>query len=184
MKKFVLSIGCILSLLLPLAQAESPKEEELRVKLPPVVIVGEETLKAEALGRVPLPTLITTVHRERPPLEVGELGREAEKTLERPSPTVRSPGCAYSTAVTATVAQVIKGIAVLAVLSFLANLINLRASSWMLGKFWTWGVIAFIILFQSELKQALSSAPRLRLAFTLLAPGEPTGKGARPACRP
>ncbi len=35
-----------------------------------------------------------------------------------------------------------------------------------------------------ELKQALSSAPRLRLAFTLLAPGEPTGKGARPACRP
>jgi len=109
-KKFVLSIGCILSLLLPLAQAESPKEEELRVKLPPVVIVGEETLKAEALGRVPLPTLITTVHRERPPLEVGELGKEAEKTLERPSPTVRSPGCAYSTAVTATVAQVIKGI--------------------------------------------------------------------------
>ncbi|RKY00228.1 TIGR00159 family protein [Candidatus Poribacteria bacterium] len=53
-------------------------------------------------------------------------------------------------------AQVIKGIAVLALLSFLANLINLRASSWMLGKFWTWGVIAFIILFQSELKQALS----------------------------
>ena len=52
-------------------------------------------------------------------------------------------------------AQVIKGIAVLALLSFLANLINLRASSWMLGKFWTWGVIAFIILFQSELKQAL-----------------------------
>lgn len=53
-------------------------------------------------------------------------------------------------------AQVIKGIAVLAILSFLANLINLKASSWMLGKLWTWGAVAFIILFQSELKQALS----------------------------
>ena len=94
---------------LPLVRAESP-EEKLKVKLPPVVIVGEETLRAEALGRIPLPTLITTVQRETPPLEVVELGREAERVMERPSPTVRSPGCAYSTALGTSVARVIEGI--------------------------------------------------------------------------
>ena len=62
-------------------------------------------------------------------------------------------------------AQAIKGIAVLAIISFLANLIHLRAASWLLGKFWTWGVIAFIILFQSELKGALS---RLGQRWTIL----------------
>lgn len=62
-------------------------------------------------------------------------------------------------------AQAIKGIAILAIISFLANLIHLRAASWLLGKFWTWGVVAFIILFQSELKSALS---RLGQRWTVL----------------
>lgn len=52
--------------------------------------------------------------------------------------------------------QALRGLAILIVISFLAQLADLHTVEWLLSMFWTWGVIAFIILFQAELKQWLA----------------------------
>jgi len=52
--------------------------------------------------------------------------------------------------------QALKGIAILIVISAVAALAKLETLSWLLQKFWTWGVVAFIILFAPELKSALA----------------------------
>ena len=52
--------------------------------------------------------------------------------------------------------QVLKGVAVLIIISAVAALAKLETLGWLLQKFWTWGVVAFIILFAPELKSALA----------------------------
>ncbi len=52
--------------------------------------------------------------------------------------------------------QALRGIAILIVISAVASLAKLETLSWLLQKFWTWGVVAFIILFAPELKSALA----------------------------
>jgi diadenylate cyclase len=52
--------------------------------------------------------------------------------------------------------QALKGIAILIVISAVAALAKLETLGWLLQKFWTWGVVAFIILFAPELKSALA----------------------------
>lgn len=52
--------------------------------------------------------------------------------------------------------QALRGLAILITISFLSQLSQLHTVEWLLSRFWTWGVIAFIILFQPELKQWLA----------------------------
>jgi len=52
--------------------------------------------------------------------------------------------------------QALKGIGVLIVISTVAYFGELRTLDWLLRKFWTWGVVAFIIIFAPELKRALA----------------------------
>jgi diadenylate cyclase len=52
--------------------------------------------------------------------------------------------------------QALKGIAVLIIISAVAALAKFETLGWLLQKFWTWGVVAFIILFAPELKSALA----------------------------
>ena len=52
--------------------------------------------------------------------------------------------------------QALKGIAILIIISAVAALAKLETLGWLLQKFWTWGVVAFIILFAPELKSALA----------------------------
>ncbi|MGB9595906.1 MAG: diadenylate cyclase CdaA [Candidatus Poribacteria bacterium] len=56
--------------------------------------------------------------------------------------------------------QALKGIAILIVVSAIASLAKFETLSWLLQRFWTWGVVAFIILFAPELKSALAQMGR------------------------
>ncbi len=85
-------------------------EAKLKVKLPPLLFVGEETLKAELKGKVSLPSFLPPVQRQRPTLRVVDVDRGLADVIERPSPRPKSPGCAYSTAVGASVARILKGV--------------------------------------------------------------------------
>lgn len=52
--------------------------------------------------------------------------------------------------------QALKGIGILMAISAIAALAKLRTLDWLLQKFWTWGVVVFIILFAPELKSVLA----------------------------
>lgn len=52
--------------------------------------------------------------------------------------------------------QALKGIAILIVITALSALAKLETLNWLLQRFWTWGVVAFVILFAPELKAALA----------------------------
>ncbi|MGQ9608306.1 MAG: diadenylate cyclase CdaA [bacterium] len=52
--------------------------------------------------------------------------------------------------------QALKGIGILMAISVIAALAKLRTLDWLLQKFWTWGVVVFIILFAPELKSVLA----------------------------
>ena len=52
--------------------------------------------------------------------------------------------------------QALKGLAILVAISALASFGRLHTLDWLLRKFWTWGAVAFIILFAPELKSALA----------------------------
>lgn len=57
--------------------------------------------------------------------------------------------------------QALKGLGILLAVSSIAYFGELRTLDWLLRKFWTWGVVAFIILFASELKGALARVGRI-----------------------
>ena len=60
-------------------------------------------------------------------------------------------------------AQVIRGLIVLAGLTFLATqVLHLPALGWLLHKFWLAGAVAFVVIFQPELRAAIAAlgAPR------------------------
>ncbi len=52
--------------------------------------------------------------------------------------------------------QALKGIAILIVVTAISALARLETLNWLLQRFWTWGVVAFVILFAPELKAALA----------------------------
>ncbi|HGJ65924.1 TPA: TIGR00159 family protein [bacterium] len=52
--------------------------------------------------------------------------------------------------------QALKGIAILIVITAISALARLETLNWLLQRFWTWGVVAFVILFAPELKSALA----------------------------
>ncbi len=56
--------------------------------------------------------------------------------------------------------QAIKGLGILIAISSIASFGNLQTLDWLLRKFWTWGAIAFIIIFAPELKRALARMGR------------------------
>lgn len=56
--------------------------------------------------------------------------------------------------------QALKGLGILIAISSIAYFGELRTLDWLLRKFWTWGVVAFLILFAPELKRALASMGR------------------------
>lgn len=85
-------------------------EAKLDVKLPPLLLVGKETLKAEFKGEISLPAFLPPVERERPPLKLVEIEQGLVDVVERPSPQPQSPGCAYRTAVGTSVAKVLQGV--------------------------------------------------------------------------
>ena len=104
----------LLSLFLPLSsfalQEKFPKgEEKLRIKLPPVMIMGEERLRATISKRLPLPSILPMEEKERPSLDIKGVEREIDKLARKTSPAVRGPGCAYSTGVGATFARIFEG---------------------------------------------------------------------------
>jgi len=57
-------------------------------------------------------------------------------------------------------AQALKGLGILIAISSIAYFGRLHALDWLLRKFWTWGAVAFIILFAPELKRALARMGR------------------------
>jgi len=56
--------------------------------------------------------------------------------------------------------QALKGLGILIAVSSIASLGRLQTLDWLLRKFWTWGAVAFIILFAPELKRALARMGR------------------------
>lgn len=55
-------------------------------------------------------------------------------------------------------AQVIRGLIVLAGLTFLATqVLHLAVLGWMLRKFWLAGAVAFVVIFQPELRAAIAA---------------------------
>jgi len=56
--------------------------------------------------------------------------------------------------------QALKGLGILIAISSIASLGRLQTLDWLLRKFWTWGAVAFIILFAPELKRALARMGR------------------------
>lgn len=101
----------LLILLWPLvAIGQGGSEAQLEVKLPPLLFVGTETLRAEFKGEVPIPSFLPPVERERPTLKLVDAERGLVEVLERPSPRPQSPGCAYRTAVGASVARILQGV--------------------------------------------------------------------------
>lgn len=61
--------------------------------------------------------------------------------------------------------QVIKGLGILIAVSSIASLGKLKTLDWLLQRFWTWGVVGFIILFAPELKRALARMGRTTAFF-------------------
>ena len=57
--------------------------------------------------------------------------------------------------------QVLKGLGILIVVSLITSLGKFQTLDWLLRKFWTWGVVAFVIIFAPELKRALARMGRL-----------------------
>jgi diadenylate cyclase len=57
-------------------------------------------------------------------------------------------------------AQALKGLGILIAISSIAYFGGLQTLDWLLRKFWTWGAVAFIILFAPELKRALARVGR------------------------
>ncbi|MBW2037999.1 MAG: tetratricopeptide repeat protein [Deltaproteobacteria bacterium] len=86
------------------------REEELKIKLPPAVIIGEERMKIIDARVPPLPTVITLEAKEEPMVDPRGLSEEVVREIEKTSPVAKSPGCAYSTDVTASFAKLFKGV--------------------------------------------------------------------------
>jgi len=61
--------------------------------------------------------------------------------------------------------QALEGIGILIAISAIASFGRLQTLDWLLRKFWTWGVVAFIILFAPELKRALARMGRTATFF-------------------
>ncbi len=61
--------------------------------------------------------------------------------------------------------QVIKGLGILIAVSSIASLGKLKTLDWLLQRFWTWGVVGFIVLFAPELKRALARMGRTTAFF-------------------
>ena len=57
--------------------------------------------------------------------------------------------------------QALKGLGILVAVSTLASFGKLQTLDWLLRKFWTWGVVAFIIIFAPELKRVLARMGRV-----------------------
>lgn len=56
--------------------------------------------------------------------------------------------------------QALKGLGILIGVSLIASFISLQTLDWLLQKFWTWGAVAFIIIFAPEMKRALARMGR------------------------
>ena len=56
--------------------------------------------------------------------------------------------------------QALKGLGILIGVSSISSLVGLQTLDWLLRKFWTWGVVAFIIIFAPEMKRALARMGR------------------------
>ena len=56
--------------------------------------------------------------------------------------------------------QALKGLGILIGVSSIASFISLQTLDWLLRKFWTWGAVAFIIIFAPEMKRALANMGR------------------------
>lgn len=85
------------------------KEEQLKIKLPPAVIIGEERMQIVDVRVPPLPTGIVLEVKEEPLVDTMGLSEDLVKEVRKTSPVAKSPGCAYSTGVTASFAKLFKG---------------------------------------------------------------------------
>ena len=72
--------------------------------------------------------------------------------------------------------QMLLGLAGLMVASFVARRFELFSTSWLLDNFWSFWVLALIVLFQPELRRALA-----RLGQGRALPGHDPGRRARSA---
>ena len=61
--------------------------------------------------------------------------------------------------------QALKGLVILIAISSIASFGKFQTLDWLLRKFWTWGAVAFIILFAPELKRALARMGRTAAFF-------------------
>lgn len=61
--------------------------------------------------------------------------------------------------------QALKGLGILIAVSLIASFGKLQTLDWILRKLWTWGVVAFIIIFAPELKRALARMGRTAAFF-------------------
>ena len=57
--------------------------------------------------------------------------------------------------------QALKGLGILVAVSTFASFGRLQTLDWILRKFWTWGAVAFIIIFAPELKRVLARMGRI-----------------------
>ncbi len=85
------------------------QEEEIPIKLPPAMIIGEERMKIVDTRIPPVPTVIALGAKEEPLADTQGLSEEAVKKIEKSSPVTKSPGCTYSTDATASFARLFKG---------------------------------------------------------------------------
>jgi len=68
--------------------------------------------------------------------------------------------------------QALKGLGILIAVSLIASFGGLQTLDWLLRKLWTWGVVAFIIIFAPELKRALARMGRTAAFLTGSLPDE------------
>jgi diadenylate cyclase len=59
-------------------------------------------------------------------------------------------------------AQLLKGLGLLIIVSFAAQSLKLGTMSWILTRFWTIGIIGIVVLFQPEIRRALSQLGQKR----------------------
>ena len=99
----------IVSLLFTLIPLSFGQEEELKIKLPPAVIIGEERMTIADPRVPPVPGEIALGVKEEPTVDTSQLRERIIGEVHKTSPVVKSPGCAYSSGVSTSVAALFKG---------------------------------------------------------------------------
>ncbi len=84
------------------------QERSLDLDVPTVVFLGKDSSRFWEVPDMPLPSLIAQGAKEEPKVDFKVLER-FEKEQKATLPTEKTPGCAYSTAVTTSLARVIQG---------------------------------------------------------------------------